>query len=100
VIRAFSHPLRGAFFSTAAGKRIEWEWKAPQEKGGDFRLDGTPYDLNNGTLMLVSTKDGQARVTQLDVDVSKLHPSKEGIEALAKKEPRLAQFIGEAAGQK
>jgi hypothetical protein len=85
------------FFSSADGRRVDWKWKAPKEKGGDFQINGTPYDLANGTLFLVSTKAGQVRVTQLDVDLSTVQPGKQGLEAFAKKEPRVAKFIAEAS---
>ena len=88
------------FFSSADGQRIDWAWKAPREKGGDFRLNGTPYDLANGTLFLVSTRGGEVRVTQLDVDLSKVQADKQGFEDFAKGQPRVAQFIAEAPGQK
>ena len=87
------------FFSSPDGRRIDWEWKAAKEKGGDFQINGMPHDLANGTLFLVSTKGGQVRVTQLDVDLSKVKPDKQGFEAFAKNQPKVAQFIAEA-GQK
>jgi hypothetical protein len=95
----FSGTARG-FFSFAEGKRINWAWRAPREKGGNFDIDGTAYDLAKGTLLLVSTKDGQVHVTQLDVDLSQVQPNTRGFEALAKKDPRIAQFIAEASGHK
>jgi hypothetical protein len=88
------------FFSSADGRRIDWEWKAPKEKGGDFQINGTSYELANGTLFLVSTKGGKVRVTQLDVDLSRVKSGKRGFEAFVKTEPRVAQFIAEASGQK
>jgi hypothetical protein len=54
----------------------------------------------NGTLFLVATKDGQIRVTQLDVALSQVQPNTQGFEALAKMEPKIAKFIAEASGQK
>jgi hypothetical protein len=88
------------FFSSVDGKRIDWRWKAPREKGGDFQLDGTPYDLAKGTLFLVSTQGAQVRVTQLNVDLSKVQADKQGFEAFAKDQPRVAQFVAEAAARK
>jgi hypothetical protein len=88
------------FFLSADARRIDWEWDAPKEKGGDFQINGTSYDLVNGTLFLVSTKGGKVRITQLDVDLSRVKPGKEGFEAFAKTEPRVAQFIAEASAQK
>jgi hypothetical protein len=87
-------------FSPAKGKKITWEWKGAREKGGDFKINGKPYDLGKGTLLLVSTKGGEVRVTQLDVDVSKVEPNEKGFQGLAKKHPKIAEFIREASGEK
>jgi hypothetical protein len=95
----FSATARGSF-SSADGKRVNWSWRTPRENGGDFEIEGAPYDLANGKLFLLSTKDGQLGVTQLDVDLSQVQPTTRGFEALAKKEPRIAKFIAEASGQK
>jgi hypothetical protein len=95
----FSSSARG-FFSSANGRRIHWEWKRPREKGGDFLIDGTPHDLAKGAVFLVSTKANKVQVKQLDVDVSSLQPNQRGLEALAKEEPRIAKFIGDASRQK
>jgi hypothetical protein len=97
----FTSSAKG-FFTSAAGKRINWEWKAPKERGGDFQIDGKPFDLADGTLLLVSTKGGQVRVTQLDVDLSKVQATSSGetrkaFEGIAKNEPRIAKFIAEAS---
>jgi hypothetical protein len=88
------------FFSSADGRRIDWEWKSPKEKGGAFQINGTPHDLAIGTLFLVSTKGGQVRVRQLDVDLSKVRPDKKGFEALAENQPQVAKFIAEASWRK
>jgi hypothetical protein len=87
-------------FSSADGRRVDWKWKAPKEKGGQFQINGTSHDLAHGTLFLVSTKGGQVRVTQLDVDLSKVQSDKQGLEAFAKTQPKVAQFIAQAAGSK
>lgn len=97
----FTSSAKG-FFTSADGKRINWGWKAPKDRGGDFQIDGKPFDLADGTLLLVSTKGGQVRVTQLDVDLSKVQANSSGetrkaFEGIAKNEPRVAKFIAEAS---
>jgi hypothetical protein len=88
------------FFTSADGKRMGWNWNAPREKGGDFRLNGTTYDLANGIVFLVSTRGGQVRVTQLDLDLSKVEAHKRGFEAFANSQPRVAEFVSDAIGGK
>ena len=95
----FGSNARGSL-TPAKGKKITWEWKGAREKGGDFKLNGKPYDLAKGTLLLVSTKGGEVRVTQLDVDLSKVQPNEMGFRGLAKKHEKLAKFIAEASDQK
>ena len=87
-------------FTPAKGKKIAWEWKGAREKGGDFKINGKPYDLAKGTLLLVSTKGGEVRTTQLDVDLSKVEPNEKGFQGLAKKHEKLAKFIADASDQK
>src|SRR5262245_53838609 len=87
-------------FPPAKGKKITWEWKGAREIGGDFKINGKPYDLAKGTLLLVSTKGGELRVTQLDLDLSKVEPTEKGFQALAKKHEKLAKFIADASDQK
>jgi hypothetical protein len=93
------------FFSLPDGRRIVWEWNNPKHKGGDFQIDGTPFDLANGALLLVSTKGGKVRVTQLDVDLSKVQfkstrEAEEAFRGFAENEPRVAKFIAGASQQK
>lgn len=90
------------FFTSADGMQINWEWKSPRDRGGNLQIDGKPFDLADGKLLLVSTKGGQVRVTQLDVDLSKVQANSFGVtrkafEDIAKNEPRIARFIAEAA---
>jgi hypothetical protein len=87
-------------FSIDDRKPIKWEWQNPREKGGDFEINGTRYDLSKGTLFHLSTKDGLLQVTQLDVDLSQIQPSTEGFEGLAQKVPRLAKLIAETLPKK
>jgi hypothetical protein len=85
---------------TADGKLVAWQWDAARPRGGHFQINGTPYELANGTLILVSTKGGQVRVTQVNVDMSRLTPDDRGLTALAQSQPKVAQFLAEATGQR
>ncbi len=82
------------YFTLADGKRINWKWEDPREKTGDIEIDGTRYELVNGALFLVSAKDGQVRVTQLDVDLTRK------LGNLAETDAKIAKFFAEASGQK
>jgi len=101
----------------ADGKQVDWRWDSPRDKGGDSQLDGTTYDLSNGAMFLVSSKAGQVRVKQLDVELSDFptirgsaselpmaagapradkHPFREW----AKKLPKVSEFLAAADGEK
>ena len=95
----FRSTAKGSF-TAANGKPIVWTWQNPRERGGEFKIDGTRFDLANGSLFLLTTKDGKVGVTQLDVDLSQVRADAPGFDALAKKEPTIAKFVAEAAGQK
>src|SRR5262249_14215238 len=58
------------YASSPDGRRIDWEWKSSDKKGGAFQINGTAYDLGQGRLFLVSTKGGPVRVTQVNVDLA------------------------------
>ena len=97
----FSGSVAKGSIGTANGKRIEWEWNSPRDKGGDFQLDGAPYDLSKGSVFLVSTKGGQVRVEQLDADLSSFPTQRRGnmqtaFKDWAKGEPKVGQFLAEA----
>jgi hypothetical protein len=87
-------------FTPAKGQKITWEWKGAREKGGDFKLNGKSYALAKGTLLLVATKGGEVRVTQLDVDLSKVEANEKGFRGLAKKHRKIAEFIREDSADK
>ena len=114
----FMTSFEKGFLTSAEGKRIEWEWISPRDKGGDFHLDGEGYDMSKGTLFLVATKGGKVRVTQLDADLSKFPiirelgelPQRPGaarvdkqadaVKEWAKNVPKVAQFLDEVEGQR
>jgi hypothetical protein len=88
------------FASSPDGRRIDWEWKSSDKKGGAFQINGTAYDLGQGKLFLVSTKGGPVRVTQVNVNLANVTPDPQRFAALAKSEPKIAEFIAESKAQK
>lgn len=65
----------------------------------DFAIDGTPYDLEEGTLFIVTTSGERNSVRQLGVDLSAIPTTNEGIERFGQDEPAIATFIQEAGGR-
>ena len=98
-IRACSDPtLRAFLLRRMAGESIG-SGRRRRREVGLFRSTGRPTTWSTAHC-LVSTKGGQARVIQLDVDLSNVKPDKQSFEALAENQPQVAQFIAEASGRK
>ena len=78
------------------GRQVRWQWDTPDGKRGAVTINGVRYDpVGGGTVFLVSTLGGPARVTQLKRDLSRLEPQTESFKALAKNDPDVARFLGE-----
>jgi len=61
----------------------------------DFAIDGTAYDLSQGTVFLVSVASDEKQVQQLNLDLSGMSPTDDGIVAFGKDIPEIAAFITE-----
>jgi len=64
-----------------------------------FSIDDKPFDLEQGSLFLVVSSDGEIEVTQLDYDLSTLTPTNEGIEAFGQNMPAIADMMEQAGGR-
>jgi hypothetical protein len=53
------------------GRRIDFKCQSADGKTGSLTVNGTPYDLGNGALFLVTSKSGKVEVRQLKRDLSK-----------------------------
>lgn len=62
-------------------------------------LDGEAYDLEQGTLFLVTANGGEVEVAQLDEELSTLTPTNEGVEAFGQNTPAIAKMMEEADGR-
>jgi hypothetical protein len=94
----FEHSFKGHFSSAGGQQGVGWYWNS--SRGAEFQLDGKSYDLTNGALFLVSTRSGQIRVTQLNVDLSQLRPDQQGFESLVRGDLSVAKFVAEATGRR
>jgi hypothetical protein len=88
------HKLQG-YAESWDGHRFDWEVETNDGKTAQFWLDGTPYDLSNGTLFIVTMKNEGADVTQLDRDLSRIEPNHTSCVAFAQSDPDLARFVGD-----
>lgn len=67
---------------------------------GFVTVNGGVYELKDGTLFLVRTDAGTARVTQLNVDLSGMKPDDLTWQRLAEHNPEVKEFLAEAGKHK
>jgi len=79
----------------ADGRGYEYTLETSDGLQADFAIDGTAYDLNQGTVFLVSVSGDERQVQQLAIDLSGLTPTNDGIEAFGRETPEIAAFITE-----
>ncbi len=86
----------------AGGRKVAWSCQAADGGGGAVTVDGRPFDLAKGGLLLVSLRDNKTEVEQLAVDMAKLQRTSvvRDLRDLAEAEPRLAAFLKGAQAAK
>lgn len=89
------HQSGGA--SAPDGRGYEYSVETSDGQQADFTIDGIPYDLAQGKLFLIRTAGDGTQVQQLDLDLSNLTPTNDGIEAFGQATPEIAAFIAENA---
>ena len=81
---------------SADGRRLEWRVETTDGRTASFRLNGEPYEVSRGTLFIVRMEDGDADVTRLERDLSRVEPNHASIVAFARGDPDLAPLVGQA----
>ncbi len=79
----------------ADGRGFEYYLETRDGQQAEFTIDGLPYDLEGGTLFLVRTAGGATEVQQLDLDLSGLVPTNDGIVDFGRKTPEIAAFLAQ-----
>lgn len=82
------------------GLRFDWELETSDGKTAQFRIDNTSYDLADGALFIITTKNGETEVKQLRRDLSGVQAKHESCVAFAKSDPEVARFIGDTPNPK
>ena len=67
-----THGTAEGFQSLPNGGKITWQCETPDGESGTVLLNGQSYDLSKGGIFLVSTRDANIRVLQLNRDISML----------------------------
>jgi hypothetical protein len=63
----------------------------------DFAIDGVPYDLERGKVFLIRVTGDGAQIQQLDLDLSGVSPTNDGIVAFGRETPEIAALMAESA---
>jgi hypothetical protein len=82
--------------SAADGRSYEYSVETSDGQQAEFTIDGTTYDLEQGKLFLISTTGDGTQVQQLDLDLSGLTPTNDGIVAFGRETVEIAAFIAES----
>jgi hypothetical protein len=82
------------YAESPGGHRFDWEVQTADGKTALFKIDDTSYDLADGGLFIVTMKNGETQVRQLNRDLSNVQTNWESIVAFAKGDPDVAEFAG------
>ncbi len=69
------------------------------EREGTLSINGVTYDLARGSLFLVTVKEPEPVVLQLDRDTMKMKPGKESLAKLAREDPEVAAFLARSKAE-
>jgi hypothetical protein len=77
------------------GRNIAWSCSTRDGKTGNVIIDGQEFDLTDGALFLISTKDKPTHVEQLAIEAEQLQEwsNTEKFPELATADPRIAAFF-------
>ncbi len=81
----------------ADGRGYEFNLETSDGQQAEFTIDDVAYDLDQGRLFLIRTAGDGTQVQQLDLDLSALTPTNDGIVAFGQETPEIADFIAESA---
>src|SRR5262249_415994 len=66
------------------GRKVEWQCETADGKTGTMTINGSSYELANGSMFLVSTRGGKAEFRQVKRDLLKVQPDQDSVEKLLK----------------
>jgi hypothetical protein len=75
------------------GRTFDWEVHSTDGVTAQMWINGQSYDLDQGTVFLISEQDGQLQVTQIQRDLSGLEPDYESVTAYASIDGDITAFI-------
>jgi hypothetical protein len=81
-------------------RKIEFHCRTKDGKSGTVKINGTTYDLANGSLFLVSTSGDEVRIKQLNRDMTRQTFDEESLTAFGKGDAEIVEFFTKSANPK
>lgn len=82
---------------TQVGKRVHFEWETTNGRPGKARIDDQEFDVDDGDLFLVTTRNEPPQIQQLRRDFRSVRLSDTNfLSSLAQKDSDVAKFIAQA----
>jgi len=79
---------------------VTWRLVTTDVKRGTVTVNGVDYELADGAVFLVRARDRDAKVIQVERDVSGMKPTNATWRRLAEDEPEISRFLKEVGGRK
>jgi hypothetical protein len=79
--------------SARDGRHFEYRAQTTDGKAGTVTIADVDYDLAEGSLFLVSARDGPPKVAQISFDLSALPKKSQALKELAKSNPQIRGFF-------
>jgi hypothetical protein len=79
------------------GQKVEWQCETADGKTGKMIINGSSYELAEGSLFLDSTRGGKVEVRQVQRDLLKVKPDQESVEKLLNEDADVGSFSAEKA---
>jgi hypothetical protein len=86
-----------ASLQLADGRIVRWSSHITEGKPGEVIINGQRFDLGQGALLLVSSREGDFRITQLQRDLSTIKAHEEDLIRFAASDADLKQFLAKRA---
>lgn len=74
---------------------IEFTCQINDRESGTVDIADQTYSLSDGGLFLVSTRSGEVKVRQLDIDLTNIEMTEAGLRAVANSTPAISNFFGD-----
>lgn len=90
--------VRGSAYVSRAGDEVTWECRTADGKPVTLSVGGKEYDLADGSVFLLRTKESPVGVVQLKRDLAGIEVTPVGLRGFAETDPEVSAFLADAGG--